>query len=71
MEMRPEQLKGSPFPKTGSLQEKADWYRINASPDDLHVPPYRYSSPPAESALAEPDEFSDQTRGQFLLSGTV
>lgn len=34
MEMQPEQLKAPPFPRTGSLQEKADWYRINARPEE-------------------------------------
>jgi hypothetical protein len=32
--MTPEQLKGSPLPKTGSPQERADWYRANASPEE-------------------------------------
>jgi hypothetical protein len=30
----PEQLRGSLFPEAGSLQERADWLRANASPEE-------------------------------------
>ena len=32
--MTVEQRKSSPFPMTGSPQERADWYRFNASPEE-------------------------------------